>query len=92
MSDVSTVGQLMAFLATQPPDRHIILSSDVEGNSYASLSAAELTLIDPEDVDSYDIEIYPSLEEVNDPNSDYDPDEDGPPEDAVEVVVLVPLN
>jgi hypothetical protein len=39
--DLNTVGELIDWLATQPRDRPVILSSDAEGNSYSPLADAE---------------------------------------------------
>ena len=40
MPDVSTVGDLIDYLATQPRDRRIVMSKDAEGNDYSPLADA----------------------------------------------------
>lgn len=41
MTAVTTVGDLLDYLATQPRDRPVILAKDAEGNAYSPLSEAD---------------------------------------------------
>ena len=92
MASVTTVGELIQWLSSHPPELPVILSSDAEGNRYSCLAEAGKTLIDPDDVGMWDIEIYVSQEVVDDPESVFDPEWDSPPENAISAVVLVPIN
>ena len=40
MPDVSTVGDLIDYLATQPRDRKVVMSKDAEGNGFSPLADA----------------------------------------------------
>lgn len=41
MADMSTVGELADYLATQPRDRPVIIQEDAEGNCYSPLADAD---------------------------------------------------
>lgn len=90
MDHLTTVGELLEYLKTQPLDRPIIMSSDAEGNRISSLWRADEVMIDPEDVGKWSIEFYNTPESMDGDDS-YEED-DYPPEDAVRVVLLGPVN
>lgn len=92
MSDLSTVGELVDYLATQPRDRKIIMSSDSEGNSYSPLADADEGMYFAESTSSGDV--YPTPEELAVLVRDrgFDPEDDAAPDAAERVVVLGPVN
>lgn len=77
-----TVGELIDYLSTQPRDRQVILAKDAEENEHSPLDAANEGLYAATSTWSGDVYYL---------DSD-DPDADEPPEDAVPVVVLGPVN
>lgn len=98
MPDVSTVGELMDYLATQPRDRKIIMSSDAEGNSYSPLADAGEGMYFADSTWSGEVHMTPEdfAEEWAKPGHGGYAEEDEPPgdddPDAERVVVLGPVN
>jgi hypothetical protein len=92
-SHVMTVAKLREALKELPDDMPVVLSSDAEGNSHSPLSGASQAMYSPDS--SWDGEIYNTPEEhaelIADPNSGFD-DDDAPPDDAVRVLLLGPVN
>lgn len=84
MSSVSTVGELLDYLATQPRDRPVILAKDAEENGYSPLASAEEGLYEAESTWSGEV-YYPDRDD-----DDEDPFE--PPESAVPAIILGPVN
>lgn len=91
MKDIGTVGKLISFLQTQPSDRHIFLSSNVNGDRISALFDIEEAMIASEDVDAADVDIYATPEEIAAPDSQYDPVEDAAPEGALRVLIFGPV-
>ena len=93
MPDVSTVGELLDYLATQPRDRMIVLSSDAEGNSYSPLADAGESMYVAETTWSGYTRLTPEdlAAEMAKPGSGWS-DDDAAPEDAERVIVLGPVN
>lgn len=86
--DVKTVGDLIDYLATQPRDRLVVMSSDAEGNSYSPLADADEAMYSADSTWSGDVYNTPEqLEGKADPD-----DWTEAPDDAVRVVVLGPTN
>lgn len=88
--NIKTVGDLADYLATQPRERLVVMSSDAEGNSHSPLADAEEAMYSAGCTWAGDI--YPTPEEIEAPGSRYDPALDSAPEGAVRVVVLGPTN
>lgn len=94
MPDLKTVGELADWLATQPRDRLVVMSSDAEGNSYSPLADAgeAMYLADS----TYSGEVFPTPEQLSElvahGGYGYDEEEDAAPAEAVRVVVLGPTN
>lgn len=92
--DITTVGELIDYLSTQPRDRLVVLSKDAEGNGHSPLAEVEETMYLAES--TWAGEVYPTPEQLAElaarPGSQWDAEEDAAPEDAVRVVVLGPVN
>ena len=85
---ISTVGDLLDYLATQPRDRKVILQKDAEGNGYSPLTEAAEGMYAAGS--TWSGEVYSTPEEIAaDPHMD---EEDAAPDDAERVVVLGPVN
>ncbi len=83
-----TVGELKKMLSEFSDDLPVILQEDSEGNGYSPLHGADEAMYVPER--PWYGEVYMTNEQV-----DEDPrysDEDRPPEDAIKVVVIWPVN
>lgn len=93
MPDVSTVGELLDYLASQPRDRKIVMAKDGEGNGYSPLADAGEEMYVAETTWAGEVYLTPErhAELMADPASGYT-DEDAPPDDAERVVVLGPVN
>lgn len=91
---MSTVGDLMDYLATQPRDRKVILQKDGEGNDYSPLSDAGEGLYLAES--TWSGEVYMTPEEYRallaDPASGITEEDEPPDADVERVVVLGPVN
>lgn len=94
MPGVSTVGELMDYLATQPRGRRVILSSDSEGNNYSPLCESEERMYVAATTWSGQVYLTPEqlLPLIANPESGWSA-EDGPPDDkgAEFVVALWPV-
>lgn len=90
---ISTAGELMDYLATQPRDRKIVLSKDAEGNGYSPLADAGESMYAAESTWSGHCYITPEAlaEEMSRPGSNWSED-DRAPDDAERVIVLGPVN
>ena len=88
---ISTVGELMDYLATQPRDRKVILQKDAEGDGYSPLAEARGGMyLACAPCAAWSGEVYPAPEDVAD-----DPmmaGDNRAPSDAERVVVLGPVN
>lgn len=82
MTTMSTVGELVDYLLTQPRDRPVILAKDAEENGFSPLAAAREGVYAADSTWSGEV-YYPD----ND-----DPDAYEPPEDAVPAIILGPVN
>jgi hypothetical protein len=92
MADVSTVGDLMDYLATQPRDRKIVLSKDAEGNGFSPLADAGESMYSAETTWSGDVHPTPEdLAELIAGGGGWT-EEDAAPDGAERVVVLGPVN
>jgi hypothetical protein len=93
MPDMSTVGELLDYLATQPRDRKIVLSRDAEGNGFSPLSDAGESMYAAET--SWSGTVHPTPEDLAElmarPGSAWS-EEDAAPDDAERVIVLGPVN
>lgn len=91
---ITSVGELVDWLSTQPRDRMVVLSKDAEGNGYSPLADADETMYLAES--TWAGETYPTPEQlaelVAQPGGGWDAEDDAAPEDAVRVVVLGPVN
>ena len=87
--DVNTVGELIDWLATQPRDRIVVMSSDAEGNRFSPLADAEESMYVAES--TWSGEIFPTSEDIAGDDR-YTVEDDGAPDEAVRVVVLGPTN
>jgi hypothetical protein len=91
---ISTVGGLIDYLATQPRDRKVVLSSDAEGNGHSPLADAWEAMYAADT--TYSGETYPTPEELAEkmagPNPNGWSEEDAAPDDAERVIVLGPVN
>ena len=56
---ISTVGELMDYLATQPRDRKVILQKDAEGNGYSPLADASEAMYSADSTWSGEVHITP---------------------------------
>lgn len=59
---MSTVGDLLDYLATQPRDRKVVLRKDAEGNGHSPLAEAWEAVYEPDS--TYSGEVYPTAEDV----------------------------
>jgi RNA ligase len=59
---ISTAGELIDYLATQPRDRKVILRKDAEGNGHSPLADAWEAICEPDS--TYSGEVYPTPEQV----------------------------
>ena len=93
---MSTVGELLDYLATQPRDRKVILRKDAEGNGHSPLAEAWEAIHVADS--TYSGEVYPTDEDVaewvasgawseKDAADRYEPGDD-----AERVIVLGPVN
>jgi len=89
MPNITTAGELAAYLATQPHDRKIILSKDAEGNGFSPLADAAEYMYTA--VTTWWGEVYVTPEEIAAAGSPHTED-DAAPDDAERVVVLGPVN
>jgi hypothetical protein len=94
MPDMSTVGDLLDYLATQPRDRKVILSKDEEGNGFSPLAEGGESMYAAES--TWSGSVHPTPEDLAElmasPNNPGYSDEDAAPEDAERVVLLWPVN
>lgn len=88
-AELTTVGELVDWLQTQPREWRIVMSKDAEGNGHSPMASALQAMYVLET--TFSGEIYPTNDQVDDEDSGYD-DEDRPPEDAEPVVLLIPTN
>jgi len=86
MTDMSTAGELLDYLATQPRDRKIILQKDAEGNGYSPLADAAERMYAPDS--TWSGEIYQTPEAVAAEPGEWS----AAPDDAERVIVLGPVN
>jgi hypothetical protein len=91
--DMSTVGDLLDYLATQPRDRKVILRKDAEGNGHSPLADAWEAMYTPDTTYSGETHITPEelAEELARPGTNWT-EEDAAPDDAERVIVLGPVN
>jgi hypothetical protein len=94
MPDLSTVGELADYLATQPRDRKIVLRKDAEGNGHSPLAEAWEAMYSADSTWSGDT--HPTPEDLAEwmagPNLQGWSEEDAAPDDAERVIVLGPVN
>jgi hypothetical protein len=92
--DMSTVGDLLDYLATQPRDRKVILRKDAEGNSHSPLADAWEAMYVADSTYSGETHITPEdlAEQMAGPNAGGWSEEDAAPDDAERVIVLGPVN
>jgi len=88
MPGMSTVGELMDYLATQPRDRKIVMSSDAEGNSYSPLADADEAMYTAYSTWSGETHMTPEQRAAEPDPEEYSE----APDDAERVVVLGPVN
>lgn len=86
--DMTTVGELVDYLMTQPRDRRVVLAKDAEGNGYSPLADAGEAMYAADS--TWSGEVYLTPEELAAKSRPDDWDE--APDDAVRVVVLGPVN
>jgi hypothetical protein len=91
-SKMSTVGDLLDFLATQPRDRLVVLEKDAEGNGYSPLASAGEALYVADS--TWSGEAYPTAEDVAEWVADGHGSADDwtVPDDGERVIVLGPVN
>jgi hypothetical protein len=93
MPDMSTVGELMDYLATQPRDRPVILRKDAYSNEYSPLAKAREAMYSADY--TWAGETYPLPEELAEwmagPNPQGWSENDAAPDDAERVMVLGPV-
>jgi len=94
MPKLSTVGELLDYLATQPRDRKVILQKDAEGNGYSPLADADESMYVAECEWDGDVYMTPEdlAEAMTPPNLQGWTEDDGAPDDAERVIVLGPVN
>ena len=85
---ISTVGELMDYLATQPRDRKVILEKGADG--YSPLAGAGEAMYEAES--AWSGEVHPTPEQMASPENPGYTDEDAAPDGAERVVVLGPVN
>jgi len=61
---MTTVGELLDYLATQPRDRKVVLRKDAEGNGHSPLAEAFEGICEADS--TYSGEVYPTDEDVAD--------------------------
>lgn len=88
-AEVTTVGELVDWLLTQPRDWRIVMSKDAEGNGHSPIATAMHAMYVPDT--TYSGEIYPTNNQVDEEDSGYD-EEDRAPDDAEPVVLLIPTS
>ncbi len=88
MPDVSTVGDLIDYLATQPRDRKVVMSKDAEGNGFSPLADADEAMYLPVTTWMGDVWLTSEQRAAQDEPEDYGE----APDDAERVVVLGPVN
>jgi hypothetical protein len=86
MADMRTVGELMNYLATQPPDRKIVLQKDAEGNGYSPLTRAREGMYAADS--TWSGELYQTPEVIAAEPGEWS----DAPDDAERVIVFVPVN
>lgn len=84
-----TVAELMDILGKRPPGQKVLQAKDAEGNDFSPLAAISEGMYDA--VTTYSGDVYPTPEEVADPNTTYGPD-DIAPEEAERVLIMWPTN
>jgi hypothetical protein len=91
---MSTVGDLLDYLATQPRDRKVILRKDAEGNGHSPLAEAWEAMYVADSTWSGETYVTPEdlAEAMAAPNVQGWSDDDGAPDDAERVIVLGPVN
>lgn len=83
-----TVGALRKVLEELPDDRPVVLEKDAEGNGYSPLAEAVEGMYEPDS--TWSGQVYPTPEQVA---ADAQmTDEDLPPDEAIRVLVLGPVN
>ena len=94
MADISTVGELADYLATQPRDRRVILRKDAEGNGHSPLADAWEAMYAAECTWAGDTYLTPEelAEEMAGSNLQGWSEDDAAPDDAERVIVLGPVN
>jgi hypothetical protein len=94
MPDMSTVGELLDYLATQPRDRKVVLRKDAEGNGHSPLADAWEAMYAAESTWSGETYVLPEelAELMAGDNEQGWSEDDGAPDDAERVVVLGPVN
>lgn len=92
MPDVTTVGDLLDYLATQPRDRKVVMSKDAEGNGYSPLADAGEGMYLAETTWAGMVYVTPEQLAVLKTQGGGWSDEDAAPDDAERVVVLGPVN
>jgi hypothetical protein len=94
MSDdqISTVGELMDYLATQPRDRKLVLSKDAEGNGFSPLTEAAEAMYLADSTWSGSLYITPEELAHSLANDGGYTEDDAAPDGAERVVVLWPVN
>lgn len=86
--DLTTVGELIDYLATQPRDRLVVMAKDAEGNYHSPLAEAAEAMYAADSTWSGDVYLTPEELAAKD-----DPDDwTEAPDDAVRVVLLGPTN
>jgi hypothetical protein len=92
MPDLSTVGELLDYLATQPRDRKIVMAKDAEGNGFSPLADAEESMYTA--TSTWSGEVHPTPEQLADLIRDGSgwTEEDAAPDDSERVVLLGPVN
>lgn len=94
MPQMSTAGELLDYLATQPRDRKVVLSRDAEGNGYSPLADAGESMYVAETTWHGDCYMTPEAlaEQMARPDNPGWSEEDAAPEGAERVIVLGPVN
>lgn len=93
---MSTVGELLDYLATQPRDRMVVLEKDAEGNGYSPLASAGESLYVADS--TWSGEVYPTPEDIAEWKAAGswtaadEADRYVPGDDAERVIVLGPVN
>jgi hypothetical protein len=94
MPEMSTVGELADYLATQPRDRKVVLRKDAEGNGHSPLADAWESMYSADSTWSGETHPLPEVlaEWMAGPNTQGWSEEDAAPDDAERVIVLGPVN